>query len=83
MSTVKQNKNSTIFYCGLVLPEGMGAQGGKETPSAESAAAVECPKVPSTSVFRAHGTVGSGQVLTEAVLQTQRDTIDANKGCIV
>ena len=55
----------------------MGAQGGEETPSAESAATVECPEVPSRSASRPHGTVGSGRVLTDAVLQTQRDTIDA------
>lgn len=54
----------------------MGAQ-YDETPSAESAAAMECPEVPSTSVSRPHGTGGSGRVLTDAVLQTQRDTINA------
>ncbi|KAF4114274.1 hypothetical protein G5714_004497 [Onychostoma macrolepis] len=31
--------------------EGRGAQGGEKTPSAESAAAVDCPEVPSTSAL--------------------------------
>lgn len=77
MSKIKQNRNTTIGYYVLVLPEGRSAQGGEKTPSAESAAAVECPEVPSTSVPRPHGMDGSGRVLTEAVLQTQRHTINA------
>ncbi|XP_059367785.1 nuclear apoptosis-inducing factor 1-like isoform X2 [Carassius carassius] len=57
-------------------PESAGAQ-SDETPSAESAGAMEFPEVPSTSASRLYGTAGSGRVLTEAVLQTQRDTINA------
>ncbi len=71
MNTIKQNRNITIGYYVLVFLE--GAQGGEKTPGAESAAAVECPEVPA----RPHSTGGSGRVLTEAVLQTQRDTINA------
>lgn len=52
----------------LFFQEVRGVQGEEETPGVKSAAAVECPKVPSTSAFRPHGTV---------VLQIQRDTTDA------
>lgn len=80
MSTIKQNrKKITIGYCVLVLPEGRGAQGGEETPSPESAAAVVCLKEPSTSASRTHGMGGSGRVLTDGVPETQRDTTDALK----
>ncbi|KAA0713068.1 hypothetical protein E1301_Tti008621 [Triplophysa tibetana] len=51
--------------------------GEPETPIAESAGAMEFPEVPSTSASRPYGTAGSGRMLTEAVLQTQRDTINA------
>ncbi|KAA0718438.1 hypothetical protein E1301_Tti019304 [Triplophysa tibetana] len=57
-------------------PESAGDQ-CDETPIAESAGAMEFPEVPSTSASRPYGTAGSGRVLTEAVLQTQRDTINA------
>ncbi|XP_037613144.1 cytochrome c1-like [Sebastes umbrosus] len=42
---------------------------GEEVPG-EGAAAAERPTVPSTSASSAHGTPGSGRVLTDAVLQT-------------
>lgn len=60
----------------LILAESAGDQ-CDATPSAESAGAMEFPEVPSTSASRPYGTAGSGRVLTEAVLQTQRDTINA------
>ncbi|XP_052464238.1 uncharacterized protein LOC128021224 [Carassius gibelio] len=59
--------------------EGRGAQGGEETPSPESAAAVVCLKEPSTSASRTHCMGGSGRVLTDGVPETQRDTTDALK----
>ncbi|XP_074478191.1 nuclear apoptosis-inducing factor 1-like [Sebastes fasciatus] len=56
-----------------VLPES-GAVGDEEVPGeevpGEGAAAAERPTVPSTSASSAHGTPGSGRVLTDAVLQT-------------
>lgn len=39
--------------------------------------AEEGPAVLSTSAPRAHGAFGSGQVLTDGILQTQMDTIGA------
>lgn len=77
MRIIKPIRNMTIGSHVLVFPEGRGAQGGEETLSAESAAAMECQKVHSMSAPRPHGTGGSGHVLTEGVLQTQRDTTDA------
>lgn len=74
MCSIKQNKLHNWFS-----PYSCRVCGDQcdETPSAESAGAMEFPEVPSTSASRLYGTAGSGRVLTEAVLQTQRDTINA------
>ncbi|XP_041843329.1 nuclear apoptosis-inducing factor 1-like [Melanotaenia boesemani] len=48
---------------------------GEEIPGTSTEEMVR----PTTSAPRAHGTAGGGRVLTDAVLQTQRDTIDAVK----
>lgn len=69
------NKIQIIQIDVVVLPEDGGMQGVVEIPGAESTVTVQCPEVPSTSAQRPHGT--GGRVLTEAVLQTQKDTIDA------
>ena len=56
----------------------MGAVGGEDAPGLEAPreeAAAERQPVPGHSASRAHGT--SGCVLTDAVLQTQRETIAA------
>ena len=55
--------------CPSVLSE-LG--GGEEVPSEER------PIVPSTSASPVHGASLSGQVLTKAVLQTQKGAIHAN-----
>ena len=59
-------------------PESMGGVGGEDAPGLEAPseeAAAERHPVPGPGVSSAHGT--SGRVLTDAVLQTQRDTITA------
>ena len=54
------------------------AVGDEEVPGTACPGTVaEGLAVPSTSVSRAHGTPKSGRVLTDTVLQTQRDTISA------